>query len=357
MNRKKEVIKYAGRSIGILLLATGFSIVLAEAGIGKENVLMIYIVGVLLVTVCTTGYFYGALAAVLSVLMFNYFFTIPVHTFAIMNQNDVVLMVFFLVAAFISSTLTVRFRKQMKITEDTKAQMERERLKSSMLRSISHDFRTPLTGILGDAGLLVEAEEMDAGMRKELAGEIQEQAVWLMKTMENILSMTKIESGQSFITKQPEVVDDIIYEAATHVIGLRDKRQFEVKLPDELVVASMDGRMMVQVIINLLDNAMKHTVEGDRIWITVSYEKEKMFFAVEDEGEGISEEILPNIFDEFITQGAGREDGKRGIGLGLAICRAVIEAHGGEIYAENRKKGGARFVFWLNAEQVNTDGR
>lgn len=108
-----------------------------------------------------------------------------------------------------------------------------------------------------------------------------------MKTMENILSMTKIESGQSFITKQPEVVDDIIYEAATHVIGLRDKRQFEVKLPDELVVASMDGRMMVQVIINLLDNAMKHTVEGDRIWITVSYEKEKMFFAVEDEGEGI----------------------------------------------------------------------
>ncbi|MDY5845808.1 MAG: ATP-binding protein [Bariatricus sp.] len=357
MNSKKEAVIYMGRLAGILFLATVISTVLAQAGSGKENALMVYIVGVLLITVCTTGYFYGAFGAVLSVLIFNYFFKVPVHTFVIMNQNDVVLMGFFLVAAFISSSLTVQFRKQMKITEDTKAQMERERLKSSMLRSISHDFRTPLTGILGDAGLLAEAEEMEAGTRKELAGEIKEQAVWLMKTMENILSMTKIESGQLVIKKQPEVVDDMIYEAATHVIGLRDKRKFSVKLPEDIVVALVDGQMMVQVIINLLDNAMKHTKEGDRIWITVAYEKEKMFFSVEDEGEGIDEEILPQIFDEFITQGEGKEDGKRGIGLGLAICRAVIEAHGGKIYARNRKEGGAQFVFWLKAEQVNTVGR
>lgn len=354
---KKEIVAYTTRSIGILLSATFLSIALQMWGIGKENILMLYIVSVLLITVWTTGYFYGMASAVVSVFVFNYFFTVPVHTFAITDQNDVVLMVFFLVAAFISSSLTVRFHKQMQIAEDSRAQMERERLKSSMLRSISHDFRTPLTGILGDCSILKESEEMDENTRKELAGEIQEQAVWLMKMMENILSMTKIDSGQFCIKKQPEVVDDIIYEAATHVIGLRERRRFEVHLPEQLVVAPMDGKMMVQVLINLLDNAMKHTQDGGFISVTVTFSKKKVFFRVEDDGDGIAEEIREHIFDEFITKSAGKEDGRRGIGLGLAICKAVVNAHGGEIYAEDREEGGARFVFWLTAEQVEADGR
>lgn len=357
MSRKKEILKYTARSIAILAAASGLSVILKQAGIGKENILMMYIVGVLLITVCTSGYFYGAAGAVISVLVFNYFFTVPLHTFAIMNQNDVVLMVFFLMTAFIASTLTVRFRTQMKIAEDTKAQMERERLKSSMLRSISHDFRTPLTGIIGDCGLLEEAEELDDSVRRELAGDIQEQAVWLMKMVENILSMTKIDNGQFQIEKQPEVVDDIIYEAAVHVIGLREKRKFEVLLPNDLVVAPMDGKMMVQVMINLLDNAVKHTLEGGKISVKVTFEEQKVFFSVEDDGDGIAEEIKEQVFDEFVSRSDGKEDGQRGIGLGLAICKAVVEAHGGQIYAENKEEGGARFVFWLNAEQVVADGR
>ena len=354
---KNGIVKYVTRSLGILLTATFLSIVLQTNGIGKENILMLYIVSVLLITVCTTGYFYGAAGAVISVFVFNYFFTVPVHTFAITNQNDVVLMAFFVMAAFISSSLTVRFQKQMQIAEDTKAQMEREHLKSSMLRSISHDFRTPLTGIMGDCSILKESDEMDAKTRKELAGEIQEQAVWLMKMMENILSMTKIDSGHFYIKKQPEVVDDIIYEAAAHVIGLREHRKFEVRLPEQLVVAQMDGKMMVQVLINLLDNSMKHTQEGDTISVEVTFSGKRVYFKIEDDGDGIPEEIKDHIFDEFITKSEGKEDGRRGIGLGLAICKAVVEAHGGEIFAENRREGGARFVFWLAAEQVETDGR
>ncbi|MCB7302731.1 ATP-binding protein [Bariatricus massiliensis] len=357
MNKKRDILKYIIRSAAILTAASGVSVVLKRTGIGKENILMVYIVGVLLITVCTSGYFYGAAGAVISVLVFNYFFTVPLHTFAIMNQNDVVLMAFFLMTAFIASSLTVRFRTQMKIAEDTKAQMERERLKSSLLRSISHDFRTPLTGILGDCGLLSDAGELDTETRKELAGDIQEQAVWLMKMVENILSMTKIDSGQFYIKKQPEVVDDIIYEAATHVIGLRDKRRFEVYLPEELVVAPMDGKMMVQVLINLLDNALKHTNEGGCITVTVTFAEQKVYFCVEDDGDGIAEEVKSQVFDEFVSRSDGKEDGQRGIGLGLAICKAVVEAHGGQIYAENREEGGARFVFWLNAEQVEADGR
>ena len=201
-----------------------------------------------------------------------------------------------------------------------------------------------MTGIMGAAGLLKEADELDAGVRKELAGEIQEQSVWLMRLMENILNMTKLESEEFEIRKNQEVVDDLIYEAVSHIIGLREKRRFEIKLPSELIVVNVDGKLMVQVLVNLLDNAMKHT--GENGWI-----------CVEDDGDGIQEDLKENIFDEFVTRSDEKGDRQRGIGLGLAICKAVVNAHGGNICAENRKEGGARFMFWLEARQVSTDGR
>lgn len=356
MTKRKRIITYTLRSLGIWAVVFVFSLFLEKINVGKESILMVYIVGVLLITSCTDGYIYGAGAAVISALDFNFFFMVPVRTLAIINHNDVILIGFFLITALIASSLTVRFRLQVKIAEDTKAQMEKERLKSSLLRSISHDFRTPLTGIMGDCGLLVDGDDLDRDSRRKLAIDIQEQAVWLMKLVENILNMTRIESGQFRIKKQPEVVDDIIYEAASHVIGLREKRKFRISLPEELLVAQMDGKMMVQVLVNLLDNAVKNTVEGDSVTVRVIFKTGKVYIYVEDEGSGIEEEIKEHIFDEFVSRADGRKDGHRGIGLGLPICRAVVEAHGGEIYAENRKEGGACFVFWLKAEQVETDG-
>lgn len=353
----KERVKYMVQSIAIMAIATFLSFFLQSYGIRKENILMIYIVGVLVITVTTTGYLYGMMASVCSVLLFNYFFTVPVHTFAMTDQNDVVLLVFFLIAGFISASIMVRFHNQVRIAEETRAQMEREKLKSNMLRSISHDFRTPLTGIMGAAGLLKEADELDAGVRKELAGEIQEQSVWLMRLMENILNMTKLESEEFEIRKNQEVVDDLIYEAVSHIIGLREKRRFEIKLPSELIVVNVDGKLMVQVLVNLLDNAMKHTGENGWICIEARYDAGKVWIRVEDDGDGIPEDLKENIFDEFITRSDEKGDRQRGIGLGLAICKAVVNAHGGNIYAENRKEGGARFRFWLEARQVSTDGR
>ncbi len=161
-------------------------------------------------------------------------------------------------------SIMVRFHNQVRIAEENKGtDGKRKAEKSNMLRSISHDFRTPLTGIMGAAGLLKEADELDAGVRKELAGEIQEQSVWLMRLMENILNMTKLESEEFEIRKNQEVVDDLIYEAVSHIIGLGEKRRFEIKLPSELIVVNVDGKLMVQVLVNLLDNAMKHTGKMD----------------------------------------------------------------------------------------------
>ncbi len=128
-----------------------------------------------------------------------------------------------------------------------------------------------MTGIMGAAGLLKEADELDAGVRKELAGEIQEQSVWLMRLMENILNMTKLESEEFEIRKNQEVVDDLIYEAVSYH-RTREKRRFEIKLPSELIVVNVDGKLMVQVLVNLLDNAMKHTGENGWICIEARYD-------------------------------------------------------------------------------------
>lgn len=462
---KNKKLNYALRTILIVLSASLVCLLLNQFGVEKENGLMVFMVAVLLISVFTKGYEYGIIGAIVSVMMFNYFFTVPVHTFAIMNPNDVALMGFFLITACISSSLTARFQKQLVIAqsseetalrlyemsekfinvtgkdniiqlgiryiyehtgyesivelegetiapgtgkeytskdylmfpiigmvrqlgtlkvfnhnlglaaeaemlvktaanqigialdreliyaeqEQTKLEVQREHMKSSMLRSISHDFRTPLTGIMGDCSLMIENHSMDKHTRDDLLHDITEQSMWLMKMMENVLSMTKIESGQQFIEKHQEVVDDIVYEVQKHVIGLKNRRDFRVSLPDQVVVAEMDGKMIMQVLVNLLDNAVKHTQDGGSISLNVSYRENRVYFVVKDDGDGIEEDMKEKIFNEFVSLSDKSTDSKRGIGLGLAICKEVVEAHGGKIWAENRREGGARFTFWLEA--------
>jgi two-component system sensor histidine kinase KdpD len=457
---------YILRTVLIVLSASFVCLLLNRFGIEKENGLMIFLVGVLLISAFTEGYKYGMIGAIVSVMMFNYFFTVPVHTFAIRNPNDVALLVFFLIAACISSSLTVRFQKQLLISqrneqtalrlsemsekfinvtgkeniirlgekyvqeytgyvcvveekgkadargnyllfpiggilrqqgilkvfnnrqglhpeqemlikaaanqmgialdremiyaqqEQTRLEVEREHMKGSMLRSISHDFRTPLTGIIGDCGLILNGYGQEERKQKKLVRDIMEQAIWLNKMMENILSMTKIESGAQFIETSREVVDDLVYEAEKHIIGLKEHRDFCNSLPKGVITVQADGKMIIQVLVNLLDNAMKHTEEGGKISLHVFFRKGRAYFIVEDDGKGIEEGMEEKIFEEFvsISEGNGQEknsaDRKRGIGLGLAICKEVVRAHGGKIWAENRTEGGARFTFWLNAEQV-----
>lgn len=456
-----ERIRYLMRTVLIVATASLVSIFLSRNGVMKENVLMVFLIGVLLIGAFTAGYEYGIIGAVVSVLMFNYFFTVPVHTFAIMDPNDVALMTFFLVVSCISSGMTARFRRQLAIAEANekaakrmsemserfinvtgkeqiialglayirentgyeasvslkgceeenrresgyilfpisgavqqigvlkiftkdrgigaeqeifiraaasqmgialdreliyseqekiKLEVEKEHLKSSMLRSISHDFRTPLTGIIGDCDLILQKHAGDDSQAEALVRDIREQSMWLTHTMENILSMTKIENGTGFIDKEEEVVEDLVYEAERHITGLRTHRRFKDSMPEELLVANVDGRMIVQVLVNLLDNAVKNTEEGGRITLNVSYKSGKVYFVVEDNGRGIEPGQEKMIFEEFVSSGGKGPDQKHGIGLGLAICKEVVEAHGGSIWAENRLEGGARFTFWLNAE-------
>ena len=358
----KNHFVYILRMVVIMLATCVLAFGLNYFGIGKENILMLYIVGVLLVAYVTYGYQYGITASVFSLFAFNYLFTEPLRTFSISNQNDVILLFFFLVTALISTNLTTRFQRQVAVARENEQlarqlsmeqeriqfAMEKEQMRSRLLRSISHDLRTPLTGIAGASSLIAESgQELDRDSIVSLARDINDQSDWLIQMVENILNMTKIDSGNLVVEKLPEAVEDIISNAVAHVKGRRQNRKIEIQVPDTVFIVPMDGKMMVQVLVNLLDNAIKHTREDGRILVRIEQKDGMIWFYVEDNGTGIDDSIKDRLFEEFTTFRPVSQDVGKGIGLGLAICRAIVNAHGGSIYGENREEGGARFAFCL----------
>lgn len=451
----------------IIAISTVLSLFLSTSGIGKESIIMVFLVGVLVVTVTTSGYIYGTLASILSVFIFNYFFTVPLQTFITYNSNDVILMVAFLGASLISGTMTKMFQKQVQIAklneqtakllykvtekflnitgqkniilqgikyvyqntnydsrvilsecgevytdesrsllidkmdiidipirgltkqlgimqiiyskekfnlehelliktvvtqmgltldrefiykerENIRIAMEKEELRANLIRAISHDLRTPLTGIVGASGVILDnLEQLDKANIEKLVADINEEALWLNNLVENILNMTRIGEGKLLISKNHEVVDDVVYEAINHISNLAKTRKISILVPDDVVTLLIDGKLIVQVLINLLDNAIKHTQENCCIFVRVYIEGSMAVFEVADNGKGIDSKIESSLFDSFVTFSSKIIDGKRGMGLGLAICKAIVEAHGGTISAGKAAEGGALFTFKL----------
>lgn len=234
----------------------------------------------------------------------------------------------------------------------TREEAEQERYRGNLLRAISHDLRTPLTGIMGTSEMLMGMTE-PSDERYELAAGIYKDADWLHSLVENILNLTRLQDGRLILHKEQEPAEEII-GAAVYAIGKRaPEREIQVYIPDEMLLVPMDARLIGQVLTNLLDNAVKHTEPGEEISVTVSKSEDLKYavFTVADRGTGISEEDLPNIFQMFYTTKGKGTDARRGIGLGLSICESIVTAHGGTIRAENQKSGkGAVFTFTLPLE-------
>lgn len=489
-------------TLGMLIVATTFSSLLKVFDLDKEIMIMVYILSVLAVSMLTTGYIYGAISSILSVLLFNYFITKPYYSFTTIEKSDTLTFFIMLMVSLIASTLTVRAKAQANYAVDkerrtellyeinkkllvttglinivnltneyitkifkrstifyikdpvdgsagillqsdeemdatfllnesekevahwvfvnqkragagtdtlmnaggfympvisqgnvlgviglscTKGNInqnkrsflrmiasqvamalerqrlsdtqksiqiesEKEKMKSNLLRAISHDLRTPLTGIIGASSTILENNDtLDNPTKIKLISNIKEEAQWLIRMVENLLSVTRINDESSEVKKTPEAAEEIVAAAISRIRKRFKEQKINVKVPEEFLLVPMDGTLIEQVLINLIENAIKHS--GETV-IDVELKKEGSYaiFEVSDNGEGITEQDFPNLFESYIPNGKKTSDSSRGMGIGLSICMSIINAHHGKMEAENKTEGGAVFRFTLPLE-------
>ncbi|TGY42174.1 sensor histidine kinase KdpD [Clostridium sartagoforme] len=497
------------RTFGILSIATLFSFFLYNLGFSEANIITVFILGVLFVSNKTDGFLYGGIAALISVMLFNFLFTNPRFSLDFYDPTYVVTFIIMLASALITSTLTNKVKQQAKVSaiianrtnilleasreleranslediiftaqkqlykflrksiiiyevsneeisnvykqkneslvkinnkyivEDEKAivtwviknkkragaetdtlpgakatyipligqenvmvviaivlkedesvdssekslleamlsqisfaiekytlneskkmalmQAENERFRANLLRAVSHDLRTPLTSISGSASSILN-NDFDEDTKKKLISDIYDDSIWLINLVENLLSASRLDDGKVQLKTEPQLVEDIINEAVTHVNRKILNYNLKIDLANDFIMADVDVRLIVQVLINILDNAIKYTDEGTDIVIRSFTKGNKVIIEVLDNGLGISKENQECIFDMFFTSSENKGDSRRGIGLGLALCKSIINAHGGEIYVRNNKPKGTVIGFTLTKVEVNNEG-
>ncbi len=495
------------KTIGILAAATLLSVGLRTINIGDQNVIMVLILSVLIISRITMGHLYGMAASVLSVLLFNFFFTVPFYSFNAIQPGYPVTFVIMLLAAFITSTMTVRIKTQVRhsverehrtktlyeinkkllitrglenivaltneyitkifdrsvifytqdpeesgplgtimespsdpdasylnqkdertvvhwvylnkkragVGTDTRMgagahyipiisqakvlgvigvscaggkldqngrlflrmlasqvamalerqylsdeqrriiiESEKGKMRSNLLRAISHDLRTPLIGILDASSAILENKDcVDKDIHDKLVSNIMEDSKWLIRMFENLLSVTRINEGSMNVLKSPEAAEKIVAEAVSHMRKRYPNREISVCTPEKQLMVPMDGTLIEQVLINLLENGLEHSAEDSFVEVDVKTEGKYAVFKVLDNGEGIAEEDFPYLFESDIPNGKQSSDSARGMGIGLSICKSIIKAHRGKMEAANREEGGAEFSFKLPLKEVH----
>lgn len=490
-------------TLGLLLLSTLLSFWFQALKVGDQNIIMVFILSVSVASRLTTGYIYGVIASVLSVLTFNFFFTEPYFTFNAIQPSYPITFAIMLLVALMMSALTVRIKTQARLavarehrtnmlyeinkkllatrglsniivltneyianlfdrsvvfyasdpeqgeigvflqnTREADASFmqqpneqavahwvfvngkragagtdtlmgargfympvlsqqrvlavigvscltskpehnarlfmrmiasqvamalerqrlsdeqrnilidtEKEKMRSNLLRAISHDLRTPLSGIWGASSAILENErQLDPATRKQLLENIRDDSQWLIRMVENLLSVTRIQEGTMRVLKSPETAEEVIADAVSRIRKRFAGNKINVQVPDEILIVPMDSTLIAQVLINLLENALKHSPENAPVEVRLQKRDAWAVFEVIDHGPGIAEKDLPRIFDGMFAAEHTDADSSRGMGIGLSICMSIVKAHGGNMEAENQPKGGAVFRFFLPLE-------
>ena len=233
----------------------------------------------------------------------------------------------------------------VEVAQDALVAMESERMRNALLSTLSHDLRTPLTAIVGLSSAVLKRLEDAPAAQRELAHDLHEEAHRMSGMVSNLLDMARLQGGNVQLNRQWQTLEEVVgtaLRATARVLGSRDIR---VSLPEDLPLLHFDAVLLERVLVNLLENAAKYTPTESPIAIGAAPDADAVHVWVDDLGPGLPPGMEDRIFDRF-TRGE-RETSRPGTGLGLALCRAIIEAHGGHIRAENRAGGGARFAFTL----------
>lgn len=509
VKRKQEPllnVRDVMRSIGMIVLASVIGFFFWRLGLSESNIIMVYILGVLIISVSTTHQIYSLISSVVSVFVFNFLFTEPRYTLLVYEKDYPVTFITMFVAAFLTGSLAIRLKRQArqaaqaayrtKILFDTNQLLEgvkerdeiiavtatqlikllnrdmviylaekeslseprffaavgetagsdemltnekevalwvlknnkhagattdtfsdarclylsirtsdevygvvgiairekqldsfensillsilgecalaleneknarekaaaaliaqKEQLRANLLRSISHDLRTPLTSISGNASnLLTNGERFDAETKRQLYSDIYDDSMWLINLVENLLSVTRIEEGKLNIRLSTELLDEVITEALPHISRKKTEHKISFETSEEFLLVRVDARMIMQVIINIVDNAIKYTQKGSEIVITTQKQQGRALVRIADNGPGIPDEMKPLIFEMFYSGAKSIADSRRSLGLGLSLCRAIVTAHGGELEVSDNVPHGAVFTFSLPIEEVN----
>ncbi len=288
------------------------------------------------------------LAALLSALIWNFFFIPPRYTFHINSYEDVLMLAMYFIVALLNGVLTARIRFFEKIARERQAKAQTLELYDTLFDALSHELRTPISTILGASDhLLSEDTNLAEQDQKSLTREILKASERLNLLTENLLNMSRLESG--FIHPKADWCDlsELIHGTVNRLEDVLQNHRMQVSIPDNLPLARLDFGLTEQVLQNLLINAAKHTPPGSLIRISAQAQQQTCIIEVVDSGNGFSETDLPHVFEKFYRS---RNTGAGGIGLGLSIVKGFIEAQGGTIAVESLQGSGAHFTIKIPAE-------
>lgn len=346
---KKKVIKDILISIVILGISFAISVLFQDVFKVEEHITTLFVFAVFLISFLTDGYLYGFISSIISVLAVNFAFTFPYFTFDFQTPVNIISAAVMIIISILTSTITTKIKHQ----EAMKAENEKERTRANLLRAISHDLRTPLTNIYGSSTTLLDNKSnfTDEQINKLLVG-IKEDSEWLVRMVENLLSITRINAGQVKIIKTPIVLDELIDSLIIKFKKRYPKQHLELIIPNNVIIVPMDAILIEQVLLNLLENSIKHAKDMTKLILKIIVQDNKVIFNVTDDGCGIPEDRLKDIFTGYYRKDEKIVDGsKRNAGIGLSVCATIVNAHGGEIKVENNKDKGVTFTFTLDMEE------
>ena len=330
------------------MLAFGVNLLLQLLFDTQTLIPMIFVLGVFLVSRKTQGYVYGISASLLSVLAVNYAFTYPYYAFDLITPECLSSAVVMLIVSTMTGTLTTKIKQQEKI----RAEAEKERMRGNLLRAVSHDLRTPLTSVYGSCSVMIDNyDDLPREKHLKLLRDVQQDAQWLVRMVENLLSVTRIDGERVRLTKQDTVLEELIDAVLIKFHKHYPNQPVQVQIPEEFVTIPMDAMLMEQVLMNLLENAVFHARGMQHLWLRIEIQGNRAHFTVEDDGCGIPADRMDGLFTGLLDSEMPVDTGRSNMGIGLSVCSAIIKAHGSEILAKNRPQGGAVFRFALELEE------
>ncbi len=341
-------LRDAAITVSLYLLTVAMCFVMREFDPNNDTsyVAVLFLMDVFLTAMLTNGYIFSTLIAILGVLSVDYIFTEPYWAISFTVAGFPLTFLVMMTISIATGALMSRAKQRDALEREA----QQQRIYADLLRAVSHDLRTPLTGIVGSTSVLLE-QELTEQQRRELLLDANEDAQWLIRVVENLLSITRMGGdGPKKLNKVESLAEEVMEDAAAKFHRRYPKACVELHLPEEVRLVPMEELLIVQVLLNLMENAVLHGGPTmTKIDLSLHYDGQMAIFTIHDNGCGISPQKLNHLFEGISEE--NRTDKGRSMGIGLSVCQSIIHAHDGAIFGTNAEDGGAVFTVTLPLEE------